>query len=508
MECQLIVNIFSRRISPYERFFIQTSMCGSAVEEKSLVCCARLIQTENRDLGGVSLLRPPQCGRDISDRISNGQANELNEFPWMALIKYRKSEGEFGFHCGGSLINSRYIVTAAHCTKLIPNDWQVVGVRLGEYDLSNDGQDCNEGVCADVPVDVSIDKIIVHKDYDKRVKAQYNDIALIRFDRDVLFSNYIQPICLPVDESERLSNIVGTRAVAAGWGRTKTASSSDIRLKVELDIRYTTQCSNIFRPSGELYATHNCALVERKARTPAKLDESSFLVAWFAKKVEVSYQWYGMLIGPGTHVALTMRNRARLFLLGLLLVALFLEGLAQGENQPCTNPMGETGTCVPFKQCQPLVDIYSKSVVDPEENNFVQSSICRSAAGEKTLVCCAGPIQTEKRGPEGVSLLRPPHCGRELTNRIIRGQATELDEYSWMALLRVTFHDTQLCAGGKNGEDTCTGDSGGPLMKRIKSTYYMFGIVSFGPKNCGNKDFPGIYTNVVKYLDWIESHLE
>lgn len=37
--------------------------------------------------------------------------------------------------------------------------------------------------------------------------------------------------------------------------------------------------------------------------------------------------------------------------------------------------------------------------------------------------------------------------------------------------------------------------------------YSLAGIVSYGPKNCGTKDIPGVYTRVSKYIDWIQSKI-
>ncbi|KFB46643.1 AGAP009844-PA-like protein [Anopheles sinensis] len=68
----------------------------------------------------------------------------------------------------------------------------------------------------------------------------------------------------------------------------------------------------------------------------------------------------------------------------------------------------------------------------------------------------------------------------------------------------ITVTDRQLCVGGLNGSDSCRGDAGGPLMRQVRGVWYLVGIVSFGARNCGTVDFPGVYTNVIRYLDWIE----
>lgn len=66
--------------------------------------------------------------------------------------------------------------------------------------------------------------------------------------------------------------------------------------------------------------------------------------------------------------------------------------------------------------------------------------------------------------------------------------------------------------GDNYGEDTCSGDSGGPLLLRSASEPYLAGLTSFGSNfGCGAEDpltgrvIPAVYTRVVNYLDWIES---
>jgi secreted trypsin-like serine protease len=50
--------------------------------------------------------------------------------------------------------------------------------------------------------------------------------------------------------------------------------------------------------------------------------------------------------------------------------------------------------------------------------------------------------------------------------------------------------------------DSCTGDSGGPCMKKIRDHWVLVGIVSWG-SNCGEAKFPGVYTKVLSYHNWI-----
>ncbi|XP_044747348.1 CLIP domain-containing serine protease B9-like [Coccinella septempunctata] len=63
-----------------------------------------------------------------------------------------------------------------------------------------------------------------------------------------------------------------------------------------------------------------------------------------------------------------------------------------------------------------------------------------------------------------------------------------------------------ICAGGKSGEDTCNGDSGGPFMNVYNfqkgPRMYLIGVISFGSTKCG-VGVPGIFTSVHFHWNWI-----
>uniref|UniRef100_T1H1Z7 Peptidase S1 domain-containing protein n=1 Tax=Megaselia scalaris TaxID=36166 RepID=T1H1Z7_MEGSC len=171
------------------------------------------------------------------------------EYPWLVRIQYERTPGhQKSFQCGGSLINERYVLTAAHC--VAPNairPYRAVSVRLGEWDTLSD-IDCvslghNQKVCADPCVDVGIEKSTIHKDFGNGRNNLYNDIALIRLAENVRYTRFISPICLPFEEYCKTKDFENERFTSAGWGRTKDSISSTIKLKVELDGIRSVECS-------------------------------------------------------------------------------------------------------------------------------------------------------------------------------------------------------------------------------------------------------------------------
>lgn len=82
--------------------------------------------------------------------------------------------------------------------------------------------------------------------------------------------------------------------------------------------------------------------------------------------------------------------------------------------------------------------------------------------------------------------------------------------YDSLQVSAFTVGDTEICATSPSGgKDSCFGDSGGPLVAPAKNDrgYVQVGIVSWGPQ-CGNPLFPGVYTRVSSFSDWIKNTMD
>ncbi|XP_048017521.1 chymotrypsinogen A-like [Megalobrama amblycephala] len=70
--------------------------------------------------------------------------------------------------------------------------------------------------------------------------------------------------------------------------------------------------------------------------------------------------------------------------------------------------------------------------------------------------------------------------------------------------------NNMICAGllNQGGKGSCLGDSGGPMVSKKDSLWIQSGIVSFGKSNgCAQPEYPGVYTRVSQYQNWIESYM-
>ncbi|XP_053690915.1 CLIP domain-containing serine protease B4-like [Sabethes cyaneus] len=146
------------------------------------------------------------------DLVSEGQ------FPWIVPLFDRERPRSPRYICGSTIITKGHLLTAAHCVHEL--DEPIPADRLlaipGMYNIDN-FLDKN-AVLADVA------EVIPHEDYIFDDDLNDADIAVLRLQKVLDFSDHIVPICLwPGDNN--LRKIVGSEGYVAGWGDTEDGAS-------------------------------------------------------------------------------------------------------------------------------------------------------------------------------------------------------------------------------------------------------------------------------------------
>merc|ERR1712037_894215 len=147
-----------------------------------------------------------------SDRIVGGkEVNPKYKLPYQVLVSPCNQQGHC-FMCGGTILNKRYVVTAAHCLYAGKDLMTLKGgsqfrVMLGEHDH-----------CKATSSFVLASAVHKHPKFDISSASVDNDIAILKLSKDLTFSDKIKPVCLPTSATKDYS---GKASTVSGWGGTK-----------------------------------------------------------------------------------------------------------------------------------------------------------------------------------------------------------------------------------------------------------------------------------------------
>ncbi|XP_057594580.1 mannan-binding lectin serine protease 1 isoform X2 [Hippopotamus amphibius kiboko] len=153
----------------------------------------------------------PRFSRNLIARIISGHQAQKGTTPWIAMLSHLNGQP----FCGGSLLGSKWIVTAAHCLHelldaedatfrdlhlLSPSAFKIIMGKHWRHQSDENEQS------------LGIKQIFLHPLYNPNTFE--NDVALVELAKSPVLNDFVMPICLPQQPLQE-----GTLVIVSGWGK-------------------------------------------------------------------------------------------------------------------------------------------------------------------------------------------------------------------------------------------------------------------------------------------------
>ncbi|KAM3848962.1 transmembrane protease serine 12-like [Vipera latastei] len=205
----------------------------------ALFCVASSFAKDGQECGTRPAIGIP------GSRIIGGHESEEGAWPWQVSLQIYKHGGGFIHLCGGTLINNRTVLTAAHCSikKPVPEVWRAV---IGLHHLFRHKTHT---------IKRRIQAIKIHYFYDST--RFENDIAVFYLSKSITFNSYVQPVCLP---NFTLALTSDMKCFVSGWGMKKEQTRGSLTLQeAQLTIFPLEICNHYDWHAGSVADTAFCA---------------------------------------------------------------------------------------------------------------------------------------------------------------------------------------------------------------------------------------------------------
>ncbi|KAK1942587.1 Transmembrane protease serine 9 [Phytophthora citrophthora] len=486
------------------------------------------------------------------DRIYGGTPVDAVKYPYIAQLNINK-EGS-SFLCGGTLITSQFVVTAAHCVDTFDTG-MTISATLGS-------------------VVKTVSSYTIHPYYN--AATHDNDVAVLKLQTTVTIKG------IPLAKADGSDNKVGAAANVWGWGVTKNGQPSTILEEVPVKIISNNDCSPSYAGDSVITKGMMCAW-GGKGKDACQGDSGGPL---FSNNVLVGVVSFGLGCGevPGVYTRVSyVRDFIMLVINGVssriqnlikismnftsiarVTVCLYAVGVVAVLGIPSSN----TSDLPTTTQNNSVERIYGGTPVDATQYPYIvqleimiddEPSLCGGTLiVPQFVVTAAHCVESDKMTSisammgsevravksytihpnyntvtlendvavlklseavdiEGVRLAKADGSDNKVgATAVALGWGVTEDGEPSMSLEKVSLKiisntkcsppyegisvitKGMMCAWGGEGKDTCQGDSGGPLF----SNNALVGIVSFGI-GCG--EVPGVYTRVSYVRDFILS---
>ncbi|KAK7173350.1 hypothetical protein R3I93_003234 [Phoxinus phoxinus] len=170
--------------------------------------------------GSVVSVSCSDCGEVAGeDRIVGGEDTEIKHWPWQVSLQWNHQHV-----CGGALLSTEWIISAAHCFTSRTRELSRWTVVLGQTQVT-----ASRGV--------SVEVIVIHKDY-SRLSNDF-DIAMLKLTWPVTTGESIMPVCLPPHQL-----YVKEMLVVTGWGLLKEKGGQpSVLQKASVPLIDRSECS-------------------------------------------------------------------------------------------------------------------------------------------------------------------------------------------------------------------------------------------------------------------------